>query len=597
MPLLREDLLTPIPGPKPSGENLRYDPVYDKIKEARQEDEDDAPKGDWDRTPKKADFALVIKLAGEALAKRSKDLQLVAWLGEAMLRRHSFAALPECIALFRQVQEQFWETCYPEIEDGSPEFRRTSQEWFAARCDHILVRLPLAKDGLNWIQYQQSRAVPSEEDAELDEKKREAREDAIKQEKLTPEEWTESFKSTPIALYEEALAGLNAGLEAVSELDKFCDVKYGTEGPNFAKLRSALEQVKLTANTFFLEKGGSVQADGEQPSELPGLVAGAVSGSGAAVAPARARATGSWAEPASPEAAIDIIARASEYLRKQDASQVSPYLITRALRWGELRFQGDSPDESFLAKPSSDTREQLRQLHRDSNWEELLNRVEAAVASPCGRGWLDLQRYAWEACYNLSYSTAEKAIRSETGALLRDYPDLASMCLSDGTPVADQQTRDWIAQYVLPPAQESVTETPQYAEREASGQENGHADYFEVAMQLAKAGRVGEAINGFSREAAREICGRERFRRQVQLAQICLLTQHYALALPILQGLTEEIERRNLLDWEDPDLLSQVLAMLVQCIDRTSRDPQERGRAYGLLCRLGPAAALQFEKA
>ena len=41
---LREDLLTPIPGDNPAGQNLRYAPVYDKIKEARRED-DEAPQG------------------------------------------------------------------------------------------------------------------------------------------------------------------------------------------------------------------------------------------------------------------------------------------------------------------------------------------------------------------------------------------------------------------------------------------------------------------------------------------------------------------------------------------------------------------------
>jgi len=41
----REDLLTPIPGPNPSGQNLRY-VLYGPIKEARRED-DEVPQGDW----------------------------------------------------------------------------------------------------------------------------------------------------------------------------------------------------------------------------------------------------------------------------------------------------------------------------------------------------------------------------------------------------------------------------------------------------------------------------------------------------------------------------------------------------------------------
>jgi type VI secretion system protein ImpA len=82
---LRDDLLNPIAGENPSGASLRYDPLFDKIKEARRED-DDAPQGEWAHERKAADWKQVIKLAGEALATKSKDLQLAAWLTEATLR-------------------------------------------------------------------------------------------------------------------------------------------------------------------------------------------------------------------------------------------------------------------------------------------------------------------------------------------------------------------------------------------------------------------------------------------------------------------------------------------------------------------------------
>ncbi|HUK16900.1 MAG TPA: type VI secretion system ImpA family N-terminal domain-containing protein, partial [Bryobacteraceae bacterium] len=83
---LRNDLLNPIAGENPAGENLRYAPVYDKIKEARRQD-DDAPQGEWTRERKLADYPLTIKLISESLATKSKDLQLAAWLAEAMLIR------------------------------------------------------------------------------------------------------------------------------------------------------------------------------------------------------------------------------------------------------------------------------------------------------------------------------------------------------------------------------------------------------------------------------------------------------------------------------------------------------------------------------
>ena len=54
---LRDDILTPIPGDNPGGENLRYAPVYDKIKEARRQD-DEGPMGDWQRERKVADWTV-----------------------------------------------------------------------------------------------------------------------------------------------------------------------------------------------------------------------------------------------------------------------------------------------------------------------------------------------------------------------------------------------------------------------------------------------------------------------------------------------------------------------------------------------------------
>src|SRR5690349_10419800 len=101
---LRDDLLTPIAGDVPSGANLRYDPVFDKLKEARRE-EDDAPQGDWQRERKVADYKLVVKLASETLASRTKDLQLAAWLTEALLHQEGFSGLRQGLDLLRGLIE------------------------------------------------------------------------------------------------------------------------------------------------------------------------------------------------------------------------------------------------------------------------------------------------------------------------------------------------------------------------------------------------------------------------------------------------------------------------------------------------------------
>jgi type VI secretion system protein ImpA len=78
---LRDDLLDPIAGENPSGPDLRYDPVFDQIKEARREEDDTLPTGDWDRPAKKADHRQVVKLAGDwRRAWSNRSSSWMAWL-------------------------------------------------------------------------------------------------------------------------------------------------------------------------------------------------------------------------------------------------------------------------------------------------------------------------------------------------------------------------------------------------------------------------------------------------------------------------------------------------------------------------------------
>ena len=108
---LPEGLLNPIPGENPSGQSLRYDPVYDKIREGRRADEElqlseEASKRDvWGHALKKADFLQVIKLSTEALSKRTKDLQIAAWLTEALLVQERIPGLTQGLTHARSDRE------------------------------------------------------------------------------------------------------------------------------------------------------------------------------------------------------------------------------------------------------------------------------------------------------------------------------------------------------------------------------------------------------------------------------------------------------------------------------------------------------------
>src|ERR1043166_2442302 len=166
---LRDDLLNPIEGENPSGANLRYAPVFDKIKDARRE-EGEGPLGELPRDRKTADFKTVVKLAGETLATQSKDLQLGAWLTEAMLHQEGFSGLGQGLDLLRGLIENFWDTLYPEMEDGDVEMRAAPVEWVGMQLVDRVRHLPLTRGGYSYFKYQESRSVGYEADAADNEK-------------------------------------------------------------------------------------------------------------------------------------------------------------------------------------------------------------------------------------------------------------------------------------------------------------------------------------------------------------------------------------------------------------------------------------------
>src|SRR5262245_59953962 len=115
-------LLAPISGDNTAGQYLRYEGTYDTLQEQMRED-DNLEQGDWQRETKAAEWRAVIATATEALATKSKDLQLAAWLTRALVKRHGFAGLRDGFQLLRELQERFWDQLYPELEDGDAEFR------------------------------------------------------------------------------------------------------------------------------------------------------------------------------------------------------------------------------------------------------------------------------------------------------------------------------------------------------------------------------------------------------------------------------------------------------------------------------------------
>jgi type VI secretion system protein ImpA len=257
-----DPILAPIPGDNPSGENLRYTSVYDKIQEARRAD-DLLDQGDWQHEVKIADWNAVFTLAEDALTTRTKDLQIAAWLLESLTITEGFEGVSQGLDVIIHLLDQFWDTLYPEIEEDDLDYRIGPLEFINDKLwlpiKGIPVTDPAKTQGFAWVNWQESRNVGYEKDTfnqygdVIDDKKR-TRAEQIAEGKLSAEEFDAAVASSSRAYYETLFKNISRCVELFVALDNMVDEKFGKEAPRLAELKSSLEDCFNVLNTIVKEK-------------------------------------------------------------------------------------------------------------------------------------------------------------------------------------------------------------------------------------------------------------------------------------------------------------------------------------------------------
>ena len=611
---LRDDLLQPIPGDNPSGINMRYERVYDQIKEARVEDDDTLPAGAWERQAKRADSTLVIKLASEVLLTKSKDLQIAAWLGEAHIKKEGAGQLLPVLTLLQSLQETFWDTVYPEIDEGDAGLRAVPVQWAANRYATLVYQLPITKSGVNYYTYKSARALGYAADAEDNQAKSDARKEALSRGQLTAEELDDSIATSPKSFYANLDPLLQQSSEKLEQMALFCEEKYGDDGPTFRKLRDSLDEVHNIVNSLLNEKRKSdpdeiVEADSEPEAdahtEPEDADESAAEETAAPVAKSRstaAKVSATGRPPASWEEAAAQIHACAAYMSSEGPRSPIPYLLHSALRWGELREHGSSPPLEVLVPPASETRSGMKLAASNSDWDDVRNLGLAAMAEPCGRCWLDVHRYLWTATTELGFPEFPLTIVAQVQVLLREYPDMPEWTFLDDTSVANGETKRWIEEEILPGMQSKVDSAtsaastyvpppPPYSGDAAA--DDGQPDVFAEASGLAASGHLSAAMAMLTRDSALQTSGRMRSQRRVEIAELCLGAGNSAVAASILREVVVEMEQRRLDTWETRETVVRPLALLLRCTSADASSPDWEAR-FARLCALDPGAALEI---
>jgi len=425
-------LLQPISDEAPAGDDLRYDARVDLIKEARRE-ELDLPSNNAEAKRKLADWPQVVTLSTKLLAEETKDLQLSAWLSEGLLHKDGYSGLATGLTVFQGLLDNFWETVHPLPEEGDDELRLGPVEWLGNKLAIPLRMTPYGPASATFLQIEGARNIPTDADAEQDETKRAARTAAIEEGRPTPEAVDAQLGAMNKVSVRATISDLDQLRATIVTLEKSADVHFGSMAPSLSGIRNVVDEIKRFASAQLarkLEDDPDPIVDTVDESVIP------VGDDGAPIS----------IEPVNRADATQRLAVIARWLRADDPTNPSPYLLLRGFRWGELRATAPDVDQKLLEAPPTATRSRLKTLLLDARWNELLEQSESLMALSAGRGWLDLQRYVLTACTNLggNYEPIAAAIRSELRTLLSALPQLSRMTLMDDTPTANEETREWL---------------------------------------------------------------------------------------------------------------------------------------------------------
>ena len=328
-----ESLLKPISEGAPSGEDLKWDSVYEEIKAARKQGNRDLVDDGAEETP--PNWLLIIDQASTAIAERSKDLMLGAWLTEALISQHGFAGCRDGFKLLNELLEQFWDTVYPLVsEDGDLETRLAPLVWCTTgdrggKLPILIRQSPLiprnGEQTINLNFWETSFRIKPKGEKED--------EGAFASRKQRSDEQAKEYQEAMRAAPRETIQTLADDLQAtIAEVNRFGDIlqnRFARLAPGVSDLRKPLEECNDIAQRVLKEKSGAdVPTGGAEAASPQAMSTSQQFGGGVPSGAIQSR-----------QDAFNRLEEIANYLRQVEPHSPVSYLVQRAVNWGRMPFE------------------------------------------------------------------------------------------------------------------------------------------------------------------------------------------------------------------------------------------------------------------
>lgn len=331
------ELLKPISGEKPCGEDLSYDPgiqELDILMKGKPETQfSAAEEPDW-----KAVRDLCLQLWG-----RSKDLRLATTLSLASLKMDGLPAFRESLALIKGMLETHWDTFYPLLDPTDNNDPTQRVNLIAA------MSTPVGTYGDPMRLLERLRQAPLTDSRQLG---RFGLADIIGSETGTAgadgkpavaaSQIEGAFKDTNPETLQKLNQAVSDSIQFVKDIDTFLTNKVGAgRAPDLSELPKQLKEIQKRLAPY----AGAAAGNGAP-------VEGAEGAEGAAPGAAPAVKKGISGDIQSRQDVVKTLEKICEYYRKHEPSSPVPFILQRAQRWAEMDFMaliGDLTPDSMAA--------------------------------------------------------------------------------------------------------------------------------------------------------------------------------------------------------------------------------------------------------
>jgi type VI secretion system protein ImpA len=334
------DLAAPLPGDAPAGPDLRQDftpqSLYYRLRDARAEAREIERRVDHDPSADAGvptQWRTVRDLAIKALGEQTKDLEIAAWLTEALVRLEGMSGLAAGSSVIAGLAASLWENgLHPQPDEEGIETQVAPITGLSGQGTDGTLMQPLRKcvlfpglDGepVSYWQYLQSEELETITDA--------ARRKQRLAAKVVPlADMASAARQAGGARLSALRAEVQGALKAWTHMSEVVEAKAGAAAPPTSRVRDLLRAIASVANTYAPPEPDAPEDTVATEEDAASNTEVQISGGAATI--------GQTTRPVTREDMLRELERIADFFRKTEPHSPLAYTLEEAVRRGRLTW-------------------------------------------------------------------------------------------------------------------------------------------------------------------------------------------------------------------------------------------------------------------